>query len=333
MLLLIAKVFHWILKERVDNFDQMVSPSSKKIFSLLSACIIFTVFDYSATKQAVAEVSARGPSIAILFGAEYAILSVFLIQTIGRIFICLKDHSDREGWSEKTTAVFYLETATDAMKLAIYVVFFFLVTKYYGLPVHILRDLYLTIRSFISRINDVVSYRRSIQNLRRRCPDASLEELEKIDRTCIICRDEMKAAKKLACGHFFHFLCLKTWIERHQSCPTCRRDIFLKEAPGSSALAPADSTSTAAATSTEEQPQMATTEPQDDCLSPVFSVPADAIPIVLLQNGEVGVWKDESLIHTMRAMRSLECMEQKLEAMLSEIRLLRGHLQQSSQIE
>lgn len=26
--------------------------------------------------------------------------------------------------------------------------------------------------------------------------------------------------KKLACGHVFHFHCLRSWLERQQSCPT-----------------------------------------------------------------------------------------------------------------
>jgi len=28
--------------------------------------------------------------------------------------------------------------------------------------------------------------------------------------------------KKLRCGHIFHLRCLKSWLERQQSCPTCR---------------------------------------------------------------------------------------------------------------
>jgi hypothetical protein len=35
----------------------------------------------------------------------------------------------------------------------------------------------------------------------------------------------METAKKLPCNHLFHFHCLRTWLERQQSCPTCRADI------------------------------------------------------------------------------------------------------------
>lgn len=64
------------------------------------------------------------------------------------------------------------------------------------------------------------------------------------DRTCIICREDMvpqqpanernpnaaegpnQTPKKLPCGHIFHFYCLRSWLERQQSCPTCRRTVL-----------------------------------------------------------------------------------------------------------
>lgn len=42
------------------------------------------------------------------------------------------------------------------------------------------------------------------------------------DATCIICREEMTTAKKLLCGHLFHVHCLRSWLERQHTCPTCR---------------------------------------------------------------------------------------------------------------
>ncbi|KAJ1502110.1 E3 ubiquitin-protein ligase hrd1 [Coelomomyces lativittatus] len=72
-----------------------------------------------------------------------------------------------------------------------------------------------------------------------RYPDVMSEELSRIsDRTCIICREDMVGKdeqpnlprrhfpKKLPCQHIFHFGCLRTWLERQQSCPTCRRPVL-----------------------------------------------------------------------------------------------------------
>ncbi|CAN0455159.1 unnamed protein product [Hapterophycus canaliculatus] len=38
-----------------------------------------------------------------------------------------------------------------------------------------------------------------------RFPAATEEELEACEHTCIICRDSMRAGKKLPCSHIFHF--------------------------------------------------------------------------------------------------------------------------------
>lgn len=129
----------------------------------------------------------------------------------------------------------------DFTKLLIYLVFFIAILINYGLPLHILRDVYMTLRSFIARGSDFLRYRRATRNMDTLYPDASTEELDRLgDKTCIICREEMVARdagesaddgpnmtpKKLTCGHIFHFHCLRTWLERQQSCPTCRRDVL-----------------------------------------------------------------------------------------------------------
>jgi hypothetical protein len=85
--------------------------------------------------------------------------------------------------------------------------------------------------------------------MEQKYPNATPQELNDMsDRTCIICREEMVAPpipvvdplqpgaaqqqpvrrgdgpndtpKKLPCGHVFHFHCLRSWLERQQSCPT-----------------------------------------------------------------------------------------------------------------
>lgn len=38
--------------------------------------------------------------------------------------------------------------------------------------------------------------------------------------------DERQRAKKLPCGHILHFSCLRSWLERQQVCPTCRRPVL-----------------------------------------------------------------------------------------------------------
>lgn len=126
---------------------------------------------------------------------------------------------------------------SDFLKLTTYLVFFTIIITYYGLPLNIVRDVYITARSFIVRLRALHRYQAATRNMDQRYPNATPEEMSAMsDRTCIICREEMvlneaeqapintdgpnTTPKKLPCGHIFHFHCLRSWLERQQSCPT-----------------------------------------------------------------------------------------------------------------
>jgi E3 ubiquitin-protein ligase synoviolin len=114
------------------------------------------------------------------------------------------------------------------------------------------RDLYWTFRNFRNRVADFLRYRRVTANMDERCahlagssrlgpvakgvtslwqehmfgqstladthsticrfPDATEEELQRADNTCIVCREDMAPGgrnKKLRCNHVFHLHCLR----------------------------------------------------------------------------------------------------------------------------
>jgi E3 ubiquitin-protein ligase synoviolin len=156
-----------------------------------------------------------------------------------------EDEGDVPGWEEKGRWVFYLDLATDFVKTLVYLGFFVILMTFYGIPIHIMRDLFMTIRSLVKRINDFIQYRNATRDMNTRYPDATAEELER-ENTCIVCREEMRPwtqpgadgaqagrrmderqrPKKLPCGHILHFGCLRSWLERQQVCPTCRRPVL-----------------------------------------------------------------------------------------------------------
>ncbi|RAK76445.1 E3 ubiquitin-protein ligase HRD1 [Aspergillus fijiensis CBS 313.89] len=159
---------------------------------------------------------------------------------------------DVPGWEEKGRWIFYLDLLTDFLKLTVYLTFFAILFTFYGLPIHILRDVVVTIRSFGRRIVDFVRYRNATRDMNERYPDASAEEVAR-EEVCIICREEMTQwhragergegaqqqgrvsdrlrPKKLPCGHILHFACLRSWLERQQNCPTCRRPVVAPPQP------------------------------------------------------------------------------------------------------
>ena len=149
-----------------------------------------------------------------------------------------------------------LLTIIDFVKLGIYVTFFVILLMFYGLPIHIMRDLFLTARSFTKRLTAFMKYRRATRDMNTLYEDATVEDIQRED-TCIICREEMRPwsvtnpqpppgapgaipparpaatvnersrPKKLPCGHILHLGCLKSWLERQQMCPTCRRSVVV----------------------------------------------------------------------------------------------------------
>lgn len=56
----------------------------------------------------------------------------------------------------------------DFVRLVVYSVFFGIVMHYYGLPLHIVRDLWLTFRSFSKRLRDMMQYHRATANMNER---------------------------------------------------------------------------------------------------------------------------------------------------------------------
>ncbi|KAJ4990788.1 hypothetical protein SVAN01_03797 [Stagonosporopsis vannaccii] len=160
------------------------------------------------------------------------------------------DDMDVPGWEEKGRWVFYLDLATDFVKASVYLGFFTVLMTFYGIPIHIMRDLFMSIRSLIKRINDFIQYRNATRDMNTRYPDATGDDLSR-ENICIVCREEMRPwnqpgdeeaqpgrrvderqrPKKLPCGHILHFSCLRSWLERQQVCPTCRRPVLGEGTP------------------------------------------------------------------------------------------------------
>ena len=98
---------------------------------------------------------------------------------------------DVPGWEDKRRYLFFLEVLTDFIKLLIYIVFFTVSITFNGLPMHIMRDVYMTFASFSKRVADYVAYRKATSDMNSRYPDATTEEIR--GDSCIVCRENMIA--------------------------------------------------------------------------------------------------------------------------------------------
>eukprot|EP00584_Thalassiosira_punctigera_P014900 CAMPEP_0172555186 /NCGR_PEP_ID=MMETSP1067-20121228/58287_1 /TAXON_ID=265564 ORGANISM="Thalassiosira punctigera, Strain Tpunct2005C2" /NCGR_SAMPLE_ID=MMETSP1067 /ASSEMBLY_ACC=CAM_ASM_000444 /LENGTH=880 /DNA_ID=CAMNT_0013343699 /DNA_START=66 /DNA_END=2708 /DNA_ORIENTATION=+ len=139
-------------------------------------------------------------------------------------------------WRDRrATLSFAIELQAQAAKFLFYMVFFAIVFTYYGMPINIFREVYVSFQQLRRRLIAFNTYRRLTHNMDKRFESIeSEEELDRLGRTCIICRDQMDllgGCKKLpGCGHAFHAHCLREWLVQQQTCPTCRADIAANEA-------------------------------------------------------------------------------------------------------
>ena len=133
-------------------------------------------------------------------------------------------------WREKRgTYALTLDLVAQAAQFSCYLLFFAIVLTYYGLPINIFRQLYVTFQLLRKKMIAFVSYWRLSRLLDTKFETVDFTKIngeDEEDSTCIICRDQMTLGKRLpGCGHVFHTHCLKGWLMQQHTCPTCRSDI------------------------------------------------------------------------------------------------------------
>ncbi|KAJ9508897.1 hypothetical protein QJQ45_028224 [Haematococcus lacustris] len=244
--LVFVKVLHWLVQNRVDYIE--VTPTVSRlqhirIISFMSVllvgvvkgqtlpirtltafymlwvplkkskacCVPLQMIDAMFLSYTVqATIAKGGHSVMLLFAFEYIIQASDVVRYFLKYAMSMVDLWLDGRWESKGTYVFYLELVTDLLHLFVYIIFFGMVFTNYGMPLHLVRDLYSAFRNFRNRIIDFLRFRQVSARLNR-LPDASQADLERSDGVCIICREEMArggANKKLMCGHVFHLHCL-----------------------------------------------------------------------------------------------------------------------------
>lgn len=231
-ILTFIKVYHWLLQDRVDYIETTPAVSRLHHVRIVAFMGVLLGVDAAFLQYTVSRTLAHSASVHLLFAFEYVIQASIVTSTFCKYALSMVDAYMEGRWENKGVWVFYLELLTDMLHLCVYLVFFIIVFSNYGLPLHLVRDLYWTFRNFRNRVADFLRYRRVTANMDERFAEASAEDLARCDGICIICREEMPAGarnKKLPCSHVFHMHCLRSWLERQQSCPTCRTSVFTSQ--------------------------------------------------------------------------------------------------------
>ncbi|OLY82410.1 ERAD-associated E3 ubiquitin-protein ligase HRD1 [Smittium mucronatum] len=238
-------IFHWLLDDRIEYLEQRPVLDTKMVYRMAALSSLLMICDVSMVFYALNFYHIYGAGMVVIFGFEYALLAINLKMTIVKfIFSCVNNYQERE-WHSKAIYLFYIELISDLLKLVVYSALFYILLTNYGLPLHIMRDIYLTTSSFISKCKDWFKYREAMKYMDEQYATLDQAQLDQLtDRICIICREEIiivpnsaDVPKRLGCGHVFHFYCLRSWLARQQSCPTCRSPV-LDVPPPSNTAAP-----------------------------------------------------------------------------------------------
>ncbi|WVZ81433.1 hypothetical protein U9M48_028810 [Paspalum notatum var. saurae] len=225
--LLLVKALHWLAQKRVEYIETTPSVPMLSHIRIVSFMVFLLLVDCLFLSNSLRSlIQKREASVAIFFSFEYMILATSTVSTFVKYIFYVSDMLMEGQWERKAVYTFYLELVSDLVHLSLYMLFFIAIFLNYGVPLHLIRELYETFRNFRIRIADYIRYRKITSNMNERFLDATEEELNASDATCIICREEMTTAKKLLCGHLFHVHCLRSWLERQHTCPTCRAPII-----------------------------------------------------------------------------------------------------------
>ncbi|KAJ2703720.1 hypothetical protein FB645_003792 [Coemansia sp. IMI 203386] len=136
-------------------------------------------------------------------------------------------NSSTESWEARSDAVLLCEFATDICILVLTLLHYMHILVINGLTLNIVSALvFFNIRSIASKLyrktRKLAAFQNAISSMKCRFPDATKEDIVRFDDRCSICREVLVTAKKLPCEHLFHRSCLRSWLVRHPSCPTCR---------------------------------------------------------------------------------------------------------------
>ncbi|CAF1061058.1 unnamed protein product [Adineta steineri] len=258
-ILLFLKCFHWLLEDRVDYMEQ--SPVLGPVFHtrVISLSTVLFLLDYFFILSAYSHTIARGASVQIVFGFEYAILLVSVISTAIKYILHTIEMRTGEQWENKGVFMLYSDLILGSFRVLLYMIFMVVMMKIHTFPLFAIRPMFIAMKAFRKSCSDVIESRRAIRNLNTMYPDLTAEELATVaDTTCIICREEMLAQqsiKRLSCQHIFHKNCLRSWFQRQQTCPICRTTVLRPTTPRAAAGAAAAPNAPAAGGAAAQQQQ------------------------------------------------------------------------------
>ena len=175
--LLFLKAFHWLSKLRIDFLEQVMPVSASTHFRLIGLICILSVIDVWVAYNCVQHTLKNGRSVLILFGFEFGLLVISVFNLVCRYVLHVIDSKMENGLVSKGFYMMLIDLICDAFRIVTYVGFFCFVFKHYGLPLHIIREVYMAFHTFHKKLTSFIRYVRLMKNLDNRLEAATSEEI------------------------------------------------------------------------------------------------------------------------------------------------------------
>lgn len=114
-----------------------------RVAGLLS---VLGFLDYLLILYAYQSTLAKGATVQLVFGFEYAILITMVANTTIKYVLHASELRSDTPWENKAVFLLYTELVIGLVRVILYIVFVFLMVKIYTLPLFAFRPMYYTIR-------------------------------------------------------------------------------------------------------------------------------------------------------------------------------------------
>lgn len=250
--LLFGKIFHSIMIDRLDfliqRYYQNVDNNNNnkylflKLFKnrVIFSLFFFLKFDIKIIKACIDESFINKSAILLVVAFEFFLLisdlaysTVKFLLNVNEIFY-IKRYPDEEIWPYKVWIDSITKVLICSIRCIMIPVLFTLFTLIDIIPLNLINEIF---RSGFDLSRSIASLYRLIKNVKKLNNSLSYPTKEELENTdiCIICRDDMvlngtgtprSVPKKLPCGHILHDGCIRSWLERSNACPTCRKEVI-----------------------------------------------------------------------------------------------------------
>ena len=175
--LLFLKAFHWLSKLRIDFLEQIMPVPTSTHFRLVGLIVILLLIDLWVAHCCIQYTLKNGRSVLILFGFEFGLLVISVFNLVCRYVLHVIDSRMTNGLTSKGFYVMLIDLICDIFRIVTYVSFFYFVSIYYGLPLHIIREVYMAFHTFHRKLTSFIRYVQLMKNLDNRLEAATPEEI------------------------------------------------------------------------------------------------------------------------------------------------------------